>query len=183
MSEFRIETDPERVKILGDQKADENMDFRSHLKQLPMSDELLDVLVAQLTRPVMAAIDCRTCCRCCTELGPSLSVPEVGLAVEALGVSRAEFELLHVDRSVQARQNAESGMTPLRVPCPLLRDNECILGDARPEACHRYPHLLSPGFRSRLLGVVWNAPVCPIVYNVLELLKQSLKWKAPRPRP
>ena len=44
----------------------------------------------------------------------------------------------------------------------------------RPNDCRSYPHLHKPEFVFRLIQAVSNCSVCPISYNVFELLKQEI---------
>ena len=61
-----------------------------------------------------------------------------------------------------------------RTPCPLLDGTRCSCYKDRPKDCRSYPHLHEKEMTTRLLGVLGNAEVCPIVYNVLENLKAEL---------
>lgn len=42
------------------------------------------------------------------------------------------------------------------------------------ENCISYPHLHKKDFTSRLIGVIENCSVCPIVFNVYERLKERI---------
>jgi hypothetical protein len=61
-----------------------------------------------------------------------------------------------------------------RTPCPLLDGTRCSVYRDRPKDCRAYPHLHKKQMTTRLLGVLENARVCPIVFNVLERLKAEL---------
>ncbi|MFQ6083710.1 MAG: YkgJ family cysteine cluster protein, partial [Candidatus Aminicenantia bacterium] len=58
--------------------------------------------------------------------------------------------------------------------CPFFQNNSCIIEEARPEMCRTYPSLLEDDFRFRLLNVIKNYEICPIVFNVYEELEQIL---------
>ena len=62
-------------------------------------------------------------------------------------------------------------------PCQFLKDKNCTIYELRPEECHAYPYLHKDDFTSRLFGVIENYEICPIVYNVYELLKLKLNFK------
>ena len=51
---------------------------------------------------------------------------------------------------------------------------EKALAAVRVADCRSYPHLHKKDMASRLLGVIENAAVCPIVFGVLERLKAEL---------
>ncbi|MBW2608683.1 MAG: YkgJ family cysteine cluster protein, partial [Deltaproteobacteria bacterium] len=59
-------------------------------------------------------------------------------------------------------------------PCPFLKNNLCSHYNYRPQACRSYPHLHKNNIVFRLIGVIQNSSVCPIVFNVYEYLKAEL---------
>lgn len=61
------------------------------------------------------------------------------------------------------------------MPCPFLLNNRCSNYQNRPGQCRAYPYLHKKDFTSRLLGVIDNYSICPIVFNVLELLKSNFR--------
>jgi len=63
-----------------------------------------------------------------------------------------------------------------RLPCPFLYDNICTQYTCRPNDCRSYPHLHKENFVFRLIGVIENYSICPIVFNVYELLKENI-WE------
>jgi Fe-S-cluster containining protein len=65
------------------------------------------------------------------------------------------------------------------VPCGFLQEQGCSVYDSRPDDCRSFPHLHKREFRSRLIGVIENCSICPIVYNVFEGLKSDL-WRSSR---
>ena len=72
------------------------------------------------------------------------------------------------------KDEEEDGFTFRSTPCPFLSGNSCAVYPDRPEDCRSYPHLHKKEFATRLYGVLSNCSVCPIVYNVYELLKDEL---------
>ena len=59
-------------------------------------------------------------------------------------------------------------------PCPFLKENSCTCYTFRPSDCRSYPHLHKNDFTSRLMDVIENSSLCPIVYNMYESLKEEL---------
>jgi Fe-S-cluster containining protein len=56
-----------------------------------------------------------------------------------------------------------------------LLDNACTVYPDRPGVCRAYPTLYKEGF-VRNLGITFsNCSVCPIVYNVYELVKMEIR--------
>ena len=63
----------------------------------------------------------------------------------------------------------------LPAPCPLLEGNLCRAYPARPDQCRAYPHLHAD-FVAHSIRRIEDTFVCPIVYNVVEGLKEVLGW-------
>ena len=58
--------------------------------------------------------------------------------------------------------------------CPFLKNNKCACYSVRPESCRTYPQLHKNEFTSRLFGIIKNHSICPIVFNVYEMLKEKV---------
>ena len=66
------------------------------------------------------------------------------------------------------------------VPCPFLKENVCSVYEDRPKACRDFPYLHEPGFRTRMITLIENTALCPIVYNTCEQLKTILPFRKPK---
>ncbi len=169
---MKVETDLKRIEQLGEENDDENWAFRSFLKQLDISQFDLDSMVHQITDNVSSQIDCTVCGNCCKQSTPVLDLPDMSDFASGLNMSVSDFQgnyiKLHVDNSSDYEFNA--------LPCPFLHDNQCSNYDHRPKDCQSYPHLYKDNFISRLISVVGNYSICPIVFNVYERLKTEL-WE------
>lgn len=150
-------------------RADENCTFRTFVKlDLALSDRRLNTIVGETTAAVWQHIDCRTCANCCRSQHPTFSRPEVERIAAHLGLTVQEVWSRYLT------SDAESGKyITQELPCPFLEGNLCAIYEVRPAVCAGYPHL-QRNFRSRLWQTIDNAAICPIVYNVLEALKQRL---------
>lgn len=149
---MRIETDLKIIEQLGEEKFDENWEFRSFLKQHPMDSDELDALVHQITTDVSSQIDCTKCANCCNQIGPVLDKKDISLFAKGLKVPITELDekylILHEDRPSKYKFKER--------PCPFLKDKRCSNYDHRPKDCRSYPHLHKDDFVSRLWGVVSN---------------------------
>jgi len=161
-----IETNLSRIRTLSRKKEEENWEFRAFLKGKCPS-ERLDSLVHSLSQEIAAAIDCTTCGNCCREILPVLDEEDIERFAQGLGISPKELTDQYVVRD-------EEGFTFSRTPCPFLHERRCTNYEARPEDCRSYPHLHKEDMLSRLMGVVENCSICPIVFNVYEALKREL---------
>ena len=166
-----MEKDLNKIKRLGRSRERENLEFRVFLKGWDKPQEELDDRVRELYHQFAAEMDCTTCANCCREMEPVLDETDVERLANATGMSILEFE----ERFLR-KDETWGHLTFKEKPCPFLRGNTCQFHDARPKECYSYPYLLKPFFAGRLLGVVENYSVCPIVFNVYEALKREL-WR------
>ena len=85
-----------------------------------------------------------------------------------LSISENEFEEQYLIK------DEDGDITFRATPCPFLSGNSCSVYEGRPDDCRSYPHLHKKDIVFRLMGVVFNCSVCPIVFNVYEQLKIEL---------
>ena len=173
-----MEANVQKIKELSEARHDENWRFRTFLKGC--SDEDIDTLVHQFYQEVCSNIDCTTCANCCKEIQPTLDQEDITQFARGLGMSVARFTEQYLMEDIQ--DGIVEGWTFREKPCPFLKENRCTNYLSRPQACRSYPHLQKPDFTSRLWGVIDNCVICPIVFNVYELLKIAL-WSHPRRAP
>ena len=151
---------------------DENFEFRSFLKG--QDSGKIDLIVQNLYEKVLENIDCTECGNCCIELETSFQIQEIDRLTKSLNIDKEEF----INRSTKTDQYGDPNILYLNSkPCQFLKDHKCAIYELRPEECNSYPYLHKDNFISRLLGVIENYEICPIVYNVYELLKLNLNFK------
>jgi Fe-S-cluster containining protein len=164
-----FETDLARIKELAQQKEKRNWAFRTHLKGCDIKPGRIDAIVRRLYAEVASKIDCRTCGNCCRELSAAMEAPDIKRMAKAEHLTPAEFERKYLDKT------DEPGKFGIRQkPCPFLSGNVCRHYDIRPKSCAEFPFLHKRDFTTRSIMVLWNLEICPIVYNVYELLKQEV---------
>ena len=88
---------------------------------------------------------------------------------KGLGISAEQFRKRYL---VEGEETGEFIFK--EKPCPFLKNNLCSHYNYRPKVCRSYPHLHKNDFVFRLIGVIQNSSVCPIVFNVYEYLKAEL---------
>jgi len=174
MGAMDIETDIGRIKSLAEAKEDENWRFRAYLKGLSMPGVALDHLVWRHLEDITRRIDCCACANCCSVISPQLSHNDIRRLAQHLSIDKTQLIREYLRLSKQ-RSRYEFQHTP----CRFLHDGRCSVYEARPDDCRSFPHLHRREFRSRLIGVVENCSICPIVYNVFEGLKMEL-WRSGR---
>ncbi len=169
---MKIESDLNIIKINAKIREDENFEFRSYLKG--QDSKNIDQIVQELYEKVLDRIDCTECANCCIKLETSFQIDEIDRLTKSLNIDKEKF----ITQSTKPDQFGDTNIVYLNSkPCQFLKDNKCSIYELRPEECNSYPYLHKDNFISRLLGVIENYGICPIVYNVFELLKLRLNFK------
>ena len=166
-----IQTDLSKIKDYARKNEKQNWKFRSYLKFLDQTDAEIDSLVVEISSAITGRINCKTCANCCKEKSPIVLKKEILLISSRLEISKEEFINMYLENSEESDELRIS-----KRPCPFLKNNECEIYDIRPEDCRSYPHLHKKGFRTRLIGVIENYPVCPIVFNTYNQLKEKCNF-------
>lgn len=165
-----METDINKIRKLSKEKEDENWEFRSFLKGGDISEEKIDLIVHELYQNVSSEIDCRACANCCRGVQPVLDQEDIERLSKCLGISCAQFKDQYL-----VKDDDPGKFVFNKKPCPFLKDNLCSHYTNRPKDCRSYPHLHKCGFIFRLVNVIGNCSICPIVFNVYEYLKNEIQ--------
>jgi uncharacterized protein len=176
---MKIQTDLKVIKELAEKRERENLEFRIFLKGYPMEIEEMDEIVHNLYDQVVQEIDCRECGNCCREISPGFEEGDIEQMAKGQEISPSEFESKYLEKDDDEFSNELIFKT---LPCPFLEENICTCYEHRPEDCRSFPHLHKDEFVFRLLGVLENYEICPIVFNVYELLKKRFSWPKKRKR-
>jgi Fe-S-cluster containining protein len=165
-----IETNIEIIKKLSEKKDDENWRFRSFLKG--QSSGKIDSIVHTLNKEISAKIDCKICANCCKEVRPILDQEDIENFSKGLEILPDQFK----DQYLIKDEEEPDKYTFNQSPCPFLKDNLCLNYSYRPECCKSFPHLHKKQLVFRLINVIDNCSVCPIVFSVYENLKRKV-WR------
>ena len=168
---MKVETDLDKIQLLGKQKEEENFRFRTYLKNLDIELEKLDKLVHSINDEVTNQIDCTKCGNCCKSIRPLLDVADINKFSKGLNITPKELTNKYCTKS----EDEIDKFNFIKLPCPFLKDNKCTNYEFRPNDCASYPHLHKEGFVFRLWGVIDNYSICPIVFNVYERLKRIVE--------
>jgi Fe-S-cluster containining protein len=168
-----IQTDLSKIKYYAQKYEKQNWKFRSHLKFMDQTDVELDSLVVDISDAIINQINCKTCANCCKEKSPIVLEKEILSISDRLKISKEEF----INKYLENTEESNDFIISKR-PCPFLKNNECEIYDIRPEDCRSYPHLHKEGFRTRLIGVIENYSICPIVFNTYNQLKEKCNFPA-----
>ncbi len=162
---MELETDLNWLKEMALDRQEENLLFREFL--LVMDSDALDARVHALNGKVSAAIDCTTCGNCCRSFIVSLDDADKKRLQGHLEISAETMDRKYLERS-QMGQWVFS-----HIPCSFLKDNRCTVYAGRPGDCRDYPHLHQDRINAHLQAILASYGICPIVYNVIELLKEE----------
>lgn len=166
-------TDPDEVARRAAEKEDENWAFRTWLKgRYGYDDERLMRVVSKLAEDVSSQIDCTECASCCRQLDVYLGDRDVKRLASVLKMTVSALQSTYLQADVEPGE--ESWRLP--APCPLLEGSLCRTYAARPDECRAYPHLHAD-FVAHSIRRLEDTFVCPIVYNVVEGMKDELGWR------
>jgi uncharacterized protein len=164
-----LQTNPAAIAALAEEREDENYAFRSFLKM--QDSDKVDALVHQLNDNIAPQIDCTTCGNCCKSLMISITPPERPFFASHFNLPQEEASKKYLTQSV----GGDTIMSTM--PCIFLSENKCTVYEQRFTDCREFPHLHKPGFTNRLFGMVMYYGTCPIVFNVMEALKDKLQFR------
>jgi Fe-S-cluster containining protein len=165
-----ITIDLEYIKEMAIEREEVNLEFRAYLKQHDMAPKEIDAIVHGIADRVSSQIDCTKCANCCKQIRPVLDKDDISNFALGLKIPVSEFQEQYLSRDEENSSKHRFN----ELPCPFLKNDQCSNYNYRPRDCRSYPHLYKKDFVSRLLGVVENYEVCPIVFNVYEQLKAEI---------
>ncbi len=165
----------DELENLAGQKEDENWAFRRFLKFYDeLSDEQIDKLVYDIADSVAANIECTSCGRCCKQLKPTLTDKDQQHLAKELKITVKQLQDTYLEYIQSDDEPACWQMK--KVPCPFLRNKKCTVYQTRPQNCRDCPYLQKPGFNTRTMAMLERTLTCPIVFEVMEELKERLSF-------
>jgi uncharacterized protein len=127
-------------------------------------------VVASLNSEIAPQIDCTSCGNCCKSLMVNINEQEASSLADHLRLSRDNFDNKYIEKG-------SNGIMLLNaIPCHFLSDNKCTVYEYRFEGCKEFPALHLPGFKKRAFTTFMHYDRCPIIFNVVERLKQELNF-------
>lgn len=146
-------------------KAEENQRFTDFLKA--QDSERIDQQVQTLNAEIEPQIDCTNCGNCCKSLMINVTNEEANRVANSLQISRTKFDEQYLEKGGYGL------MVINTIPCHFLNENKCTVYEDRFAGCREFPALHLPGFTQRLFTVMMHYQRCPIIYNVVEALKEK----------
>lgn len=161
-----LETNIERIAQHAIDKEAENDRFKDYIA--PFSGIDIDRTVNRLNEEIAPQISCTSCGNCCKSLMVNITNEEADRLAEHLQQSRESFDNQHLEKGVGGLMIINS------MPCHFLENNVCTVYEYRFEGCKEFPALHLPQFKERLFATFMHYGRCPIIFNVVEQLKQAM---------
>jgi Fe-S-cluster containining protein len=127
-------------------------------------------MVSQLNDRVSPQISCVDCGNCCKSLMVLISGEEADKLSGHLNQTRESFDEQYLEKG------SNGLMIMNRMPCHFLSDNKCTVYEYRFEGCKEFPALHLPEFSRRLFTTFMHYERCPIIFNVVEQLKDEMSF-------
>lgn len=160
------------VERLGKSKEKENLRFREYLK-MRADEEVLDKQFRELHEKYFKEYDCSKCRNCCKKCGLVISEDELNNICDYLEMNKNKFIKKYIKEDCTYYEYRFKHKR-----CDFLSsDNECLLEDVKPQCCIDYPHTNKEDRLSSMYSIVGNTKVCPVVYEILEELKDIYNFK------
>ena len=152
------------LKHLANQKENENYRFRHFLK-IYADEEELDKQFKELHNKYFKIYDCKKCRNCCKEIGISMDENELNKICKYIKLDKNKY--------IQENLNKKYGEYTFKEKrCKFLdENNNCKVKECLPKSCKEYPYTDKEERLFSLYSVISNASVCPVVYEILEELK------------
>ncbi|WP_207493894.1 YkgJ family cysteine cluster protein [Aridibaculum aurantiacum] len=163
-----LKTDLLFIEQEEENKLAENEAFRFYTRQF--DDAFIDEQVFQIAEEVTQQVDCTSCGNCCRSLMINVEEPELDRIANHLQVDKQLLKQEKIETSEQGKMVMNS------IPCAFLTGNLCSVYEHRFSECREFPHLHKPGFTSRMFVTLMHYGRCPIIYNVIEILKNKLNF-------
>ncbi len=157
------------IKQIASNNESERWELREKIRSIDDHEKMLEFAKTKLSQ-LKEEIPCVDCGNCCRENIPLFSKADISRIADAAGEDEEEIIdkhfIWHETYGVYLMNS---------VPCPFQSGNLCTVYDGRSDGCRAYPeftvfeHLMSIG------NIIKNYSICPIIFNLYELIADELK--------
>ena len=162
-------TDLTTIAQAAEKNEETNFRFKEFLRNY--KGDQIDEMVFELNNAVSSQVDCTKCGNCCRSLMINVGEKDTERLSNHLNISKKEFEEKYIEKSASGNISVMK-----QIPCYFLHDNKCTVYEARPHECREFPGLHKAGFTGRLFATFMHYGRCPIIFNVIEKLKEKLNF-------
>ena len=160
---------PEEVRVAAKRKEKENLRFRTFLKNRVNPDDL-DRKFHAVHKELFADYDCCQCGNCCRAYSTILEHDEIKMIATHMNMSEESFADAYLTDCAEGLE--------LKAPCAFLGDDgKCAIQECKPEECRGFPYTDRPDRWSSLYSILEFAEHCPVVYEMLERLKDIYRFR------
>ena len=163
-----VVTDLKEIALIATEKERENDAFRFFLKQL--DSVYVDKIVHPINELITQKVDCTQCGNCCKSLMINITAEESESLAKLFQTDIVAIKEKYIEESQQGQ------MIMNTIPCHFLQGTTCSIYEHRFTECRQFPHLHKPDFTGRLFGTLMYYAICPIIFNVIEELKEKLEF-------
>lgn len=160
---------PKKLRRAFAMVEDEIWEFRSFLKG--QDEDEVDKLARQLHKELFGGYDCIACSNCCKDIIPEIDEREIRTISEKLGMEKEEFKNRYLVK------NEDGNYEINKKPCPFLTEKGCSIYEFRPKNCREYPYTNKKHFTERLINLIAQCEVCPIVFEIFQRLKEHYEYE------
>jgi Fe-S-cluster containining protein len=164
-----METNLLEIKQLAAAREHENVRFRTFLKCRDSGK--IDKIVYQLHSEITQQIDCTLCGNCCRQLQPELHKKDIATLARLENITPKSYK----DNYCEKNEDGEISLKTM--PCRYLKEKKCCIYENRPEGCKNFPYTDKEKFTSRLISMLCFYKICPIVFNLIEILKDEMRFR------
>jgi len=165
--------EPSKIYTVAQKHVEENYEFRTFLKEHADSDTL-DAQFAALHHELFAEYDCCKCNNCCRAYAVVLNDDDIERISRHLGQSKRDF----INENLEKSDFDENEYRINKQPCIFLCDDgKCSIQAVKPSECEGFPFTDKPNRLESMLGMIDFAEECPVVFEILERLKEIYHFK------
>ena len=169
MNNRHLETNLSKIQQIASVREDENYRFRRFLKS--KESDKVDKIVHRLHDELTRQIDCTLCGNCCCRLQPRIYKNEIEVLARLENMTPESFQENYCEEADFKEIYLKT------IPCRYLEDKKCSIYENRPEKCKTFPYTDKEEFTSRLYSMIEFYEICPIVFNLMERLKDELWFR------
>jgi len=165
---MHLETDLLKIKQFAAKRENENFRFRVFLKG--KDGDKIDEIVHQLHKEITPQIDCTLCGNCCNCMKPEVYEEDINRLSLLKNISSEKYLADYCEKN-------DGDIYLKNIPCRYLDGKKCSIYESRPTQCRKFPYTDEDEFISRLYGMISYYEICPIVFNLMERLKEIMRFR------
>lgn len=163
-----IEKNIEKIKQRAKDSVDENYALLEMLNNDSFLAENANIKVKDFYNEIQGQIKCEECGECCREVLIVFEKKDIEILAQHLKENKEEIikKYFHYFEKFDCYVMNSS-------PCVFQKNNLCTIYEYRGTECREFPYLDSKPFSEIFKYVFQGYSICPIHFNVIEMLKKD----------